>query len=57
MGPLENRLSSDTTHQSQGPPQVQQQWARRETQAGPGTPDHGYSDEVRDDPIVPELFQ
>ena len=24
---------------------------------GPGTPDHGSSDEVRDDPIVPELFQ
>ena len=42
---------------SQGPPQAQQQWARNQTQGGPGTPDHGSLDEVRDDPIVPELFQ
>ena len=42
---------------SRGPPQVQQQWARNQTQGGPSTPDYGSSDEVRDDPIVPELFQ
>ena len=42
---------------SRGPSQAQQQWARRETQASPGNPDHGSSDEVKDDPIVPELFQ
>ena len=45
------------TTKSQGPPQAQQQWARNQTQGSPGTPDHGSSDEVRDDPIVPELFQ
>ena len=45
------------TTKSRGPPQAQQQWARNQTQGGPGTPDHGSSDEVRDDPIVPELFQ
>ena len=42
---------------SQGPPQAQQQWARNQTQGGPGTPDLGSSDEVRDDPIMLELFQ
>ena len=42
---------------SRGPPQAQQQWAGNQTQGGPGTPDHGSSDEVRDDPIMPELFQ
>ena len=41
---------------AQGPPQAQQQWARNQTQ-GPWHPDHGSSDETRDDPIVPELFQ
>ena len=45
------------TTKFQGPPQAQQQWARNQTQGGPGTPDHGSSDEVRDDPLVPELFQ
>ena len=42
---------------SRGLPQAQQQWARNQTQGGPGTPDHSSLDEVRDDPIVPELFQ
>ena len=42
---------------SRGPPQAQQQWAGNQTQGDPGTPDHGSSDEVRDDPVVPELFQ
>ena len=42
---------------SLGPPQAQQQWARNQTQAGLGIPDHGSSDEVGDDPTVPESFQ
>ena len=40
-----------------GPPQAQQQRARNQTQAGLGIPDHGSSDEVGDDPTVPESFQ
>ena len=57
MGALENGLSSDTTRQISGPTPGPTTMGREPNLGGPGTPDHGSSDEVRDDPIVPELFQ
>ena len=36
---------------SRGPPQAQQQWAGNQTLGGPDIPDHGSSDELRDDSI------
>ena len=41
---------------SRGPPQAQQ-WVKGQTLGGPGTPDHGSSNDKGIDPIVPELFQ
>ena len=41
---------------SRGPPQAQQ-WVKGQTLGGPGTPDHGSSDERGIDPTVHELFQ
>ena len=42
---------------SHGPPQAQQHWVKGQTLGGPGTPDHGSSDERGIDQTVPELFQ
>ena len=57
VGPLENGWSSDTTHQISGSTPGPTTMGGNQTRGGPGTPDHGSSDEVRDDPVVPELLQ
>ena len=54
---LENELSSGTTYQISGSISGPTTMGREPDPGGPGTPDHGSLDEVRDDPIVPELFQ
>ena len=56
MGPLENGLS-DTTHQILGSTPGPTTMGQEPDSGGPSTPDYGSSDEVRDDPIVLELFQ
>ena len=56
-GPMENGLSSGTTHQISGSTSGPTAMGWEPDSRGPGTPDHGSLDETRDDPIVPELFQ
>ena len=57
MGLLGNGLSSDTTHQISGSTPGPTTMGWEPDSGGPGTPDHGSSNERGIDPTVPELFQ